>query len=96
MKDDDIAQVFNQVAEQFKDKDESVYRMFAMLVKVTLKFRDDLEAKKGETLTVGQTQKALDAFMQVLQTQKIPPDLEQNVHDLLILWLEELKHRVQH
>ncbi|MFH1875074.1 MAG: hypothetical protein ABH859_07850 [Pseudomonadota bacterium] len=96
MKDNDIAKIFEQAGEYFQDKDESIYRMFAMLVKATLKYRDDLLERKDETLTVGETQKALDVFMQVLQTQEIPSDLEQNVHDLLILWLEELKQRVRH
>jgi len=96
MKDDDIAKLFGRLAEHFKDADDNTHRMFAMLVKTTLKYRDMLMEKTGVPLTVGETQKALDVFMEVIKTHKIPQGLDKNVHDLLILWLEELKTTLHH
>jgi len=96
VKDDDIAKLFARLAEHFKDADDNTHRMFAMLVKTTLRFRDMLIEKTGIPLTVGETQKALDAFMEVLKKRRIPPNLDKNVHDLLILWLEELRTTLHH
>lgn len=96
MKDDDIKQLFARLAEHFKDADDNTHRMFSMLVKTTLKHRDELLKKTGVSLTIGETQKALEIFMEVLKTRKIPPKLDKNVHDLVILWLEELKTHLYH
>ncbi len=90
-KDDDIEKLFGKIAEHFQHADEKSHQMFRMLVSATLKFRDELIKKTGVPLTVGETQKALDIFMDVLKTHKIPPNLDKNIHDLVVLWLEEVK-----
>ncbi len=96
LKDDDIQALFSKIAEHFNETDEKSHQMFKMLVNTTLKFRDELLAKSGIPLTVGETQKALDMLMEVIKTHKVPPNLDKNIHDLLILWLEEIKVMLHH
>jgi hypothetical protein len=96
IKDSDIEKLFGRIAEHFKHADEKSHQMFRMLVETTLKFRDELMAKTGVPLTVGETQKALDVFMEVMKSHKVPQNLDKNVHDLVILWLEEIKVMLHH
>ena len=94
--DEDIRRLFEKVSEHFASADEGTRGMFQMLVATALTYRDTLAQTTGHILTVAETRAALDAFMQTLKDQRIPPDLEKRVHDLVILWLEELKNRVHH
>lgn len=96
MNDDDIETLFDKVAEHFEGADEDSRWMFSMLVKIALKYRDTLSQSTGIPLTVAETRNALDAFMGVLKTHNIPSGIDKRVHDLVILWLEELKARVHH
>ncbi len=92
----DIQDLFDRVAEHFKDADEGARAMFAMLVETALRYRDELERDSEDALNVGETREALDAFMQVLRTQQFPEGLEKRVHDLVMQWLEEIKKQVHH
>jgi hypothetical protein len=94
--DNDIRELFDRVSEHFKDADEGTRAMFSMLVNTALRYRDMLLHSTGKTLTVGETRAALDAFMEVLKTHQIPAELDKRVHDLIVLWLEELKEKVHH
>ena len=94
--DQDIQRLFETVAKYFEKADEGARGMFAMLVKTALKYRDMLMHSTGVPLTVAETRAALDAFMEVLQTHRIPQNLDKRVHDLVILWLDELKLRIHH
>jgi hypothetical protein len=96
IKDDDIEKLFGRIAEHFKHADERSHQMFRMLVDTTLKFRDEIVKRTGVPLTIGETHKALDIFMEVLKTHKIPPNLDKNVHDLVVIWLEEIKTMLHH
>jgi hypothetical protein len=92
----DIQDLFDRVAEHFEGADEGARGMFSMLVHTALKYRDTLMHSSGHTLTVGETREALEAFMEVLQTHEIPKGLNNRSHDLVILWLEEIKEKVHH
>lgn len=108
--DDDIKKLFENVAGHFAGADEGARGMFGMLVGVALRYRDTLLRSTGRALTVEETRDALSAFMEVLKTRRIPParpksplrrdegpqSLDKRVHDLVILWLDELKTRVHH
>ena len=91
----DIKELFEHVSEHFKDADDGAKIMFSILVDTTLKYRDMLHHSSGHTLTVEETRSALSAFMGVLKTHEMPRDLEPLIHDLVVLWLEELKAQKQ-
>lgn len=89
--DKDIKDLFDRIAKHFENSDEGTKAMFSMLVRVALKYRDDLVIAKASPLTVGETRVALDAFMEVLKTKKFAKKVGKRELDLVILWLEELK-----
>ncbi len=94
--DNDIKDLFDRVSEHFEGADEGTRAMFSMLVNTALHYRDTLIHSTGKGLTVGETRAALDAFMEVMKTHQIPAGIDKRVHDLVILWLEELKEKVHH
>lgn len=95
MKEDDIKNLFDKIAHHFEGADEGAKGMFAMLVSTSLKYRDTLEHSTGKPLTVEEARLALDAFMQVLGTHEVPENIDKRVHDLVIIWLTELKEKKQ-
>ena len=92
----DIRALFEKIAKHFEGVDEGTQAMFSMLVKTTLKYRDMLMHSSGVPFSVGETREALNVFMEVMKTQKIPQGIDKRIHDLVILWLEEVKIRVHH
>ena len=92
----DIEALFDRVSKHFEGADEKARGMFGMLVDTALKYRNILLHSSGHVLTVGETRQALDAFMEVLQAHEIPQGLDKRVHDLVIMWFEEIKEKVYH
>ncbi len=88
---EDIEHIFRRMAERFADQSDGAKRMLAMLVRVTLAYRDELVLLNEPPLTVGETQSALDAFMVVLRTQQFPEVADPRVKALVVKWLEELR-----
>ena len=79
------------VARGSAAKDDAAKKIFAMLVKVTLKYRDDLLATRGITVTVDDVRTALKWLMPALATGELPRTDQWVSLDLLKIWLEELK-----
>ena len=92
----DIQELFDRVSEHFEGADEGARGMFGMLVQIALRYRDTLVHSSGKPLTVGETRGALNAFMGVIKTHEMPVDLDKRVHDLVVMWLEEIKEKVHH
>ena len=90
----DIKALFDRIADHFGEEGEESREFFSMLVRTALKYRDMLVHSSGEALTVGETRAALDVFMEVLKTHKVPEGLDKRVHDLVVLWLQELNERI--
>lgn len=95
MRDEDIQTIFNGLIDKIGEVDDGTYQMFELLVRTTLRCRDELHAV-GKTLTVGETQEALDAFIGVMKSKTLPEGLSDHAHQLLVEWLEELKKSRQH
>ena len=93
--DDDIKMLFERIRDHFADADEGSRAMFSMLVSTTLRYRDMLVHSSGSPLTVAEARSALDAFMHTLKAHKLPEGLDRRVHDLVIMWLEGLREKVQ-
>ncbi|HPQ80694.1 MAG TPA: hypothetical protein PLZ86_03110 [bacterium] len=92
--EDDIKELFDKVSEHFAEADEGARGMFTMLVSTALRYRDALLHSTGHALTVAETREALDAFMETLKAHAIPANIDKRVHDLVVLWLEELRSKV--
>ncbi len=94
--EDDIRGLFDRISEHFEGAEEGAKGMFGMLVNTALRYRDMLIHSSGKPLTVRETREALDTLMGVIKTHEVPNDLDKRVHDLVIMWLEEIKEKVHH
>lgn len=93
--EDDIDVLLRVAAEKMGTADPGTHRMFRLLIQTTLQYRDQLHAQ-GVPLTVQETREALDTFMEVLKTHTIPKNLDPHVHELLVMWLEEVRKTIHH
>lgn len=84
------------MVEKIGPVDDGTHAMFRLLVETALAYRDRLREEKGDGLTVGETQAALDGFMDVLQTHRVPDALTGHTRELVVLWLEEIKRTIHH
>ncbi|OGQ21909.1 MAG: hypothetical protein A3C46_01425 [Deltaproteobacteria bacterium RIFCSPHIGHO2_02_FULL_44_16] len=92
----DVEQFLKQVIERFGDVSDGTKEIFKLLVETTLDYSENLKTSGNNTLTVGETKIALDAFMEIMKTHEIPKNLSGNSYDLVIRWLEEIKKTVHH
>ncbi|PIR25888.1 MAG: hypothetical protein COX62_09085 [Deltaproteobacteria bacterium CG_4_10_14_0_2_um_filter_43_8] len=93
--DTDIEEFLRGVISQVGDVDDGVHNMFRMLVATAKEARDNIQAA-GKVLTVGETQEALTAFMEVMKTHQVPERLSNHAHILVVKWLEKIKTEVHH
>jgi hypothetical protein len=91
MEENDIERLFLSVAEDAGQATDEVREVFALLVKTTLKYRDDILASKGITVTVEDVRVALDWLVPAMSSGILPQTDDKLRLDLLKLWLEELK-----
>lgn len=94
--DDDIEMLFRRMENHFTEKGDHATRVFSMLVEIALSYRDELVADNEPALTVGETQEALDHFMEVVKTQSFPNIAQPRIKKLVMLWLKELPKHVHH
>lgn len=91
MEENDIEKLFLSVAENSDQATDEVRKVFSMLIKSTLKYRDDILASQGITVTVEDVRVALDWLVPALSSGILPSTEDKLRLDLLKLWLEELK-----
>lgn len=91
MEENDIEKLFLSVAGEAGQATDEVRKVFSLLVKSTLKYRDDILASRGITVTVEDVRVALDWLVPALSSGKLPPSDDRLRLDLLKLWLDELK-----
>lgn len=91
MEENDIERLFLSVAENAGQANDEVRMVFSMLVKSTLKYRDDILASRGITVTVEDVRAALDWLIPALNSGMLPRTDDRLRLDLLKIWLDELK-----
>ena len=94
--DDDIERLFKRVEEHFGKANEGIRQMFAILIHETLVYRDELVEKHSSPLTVHETQRALDALMEILKTQQFPEVDDERTKKLVLRWLDKINHTIHH
>jgi hypothetical protein len=86
----DIRKLFMSVVEFPGQDTDATRQVFSILVRSTLKYRDDMLASEDIVVTVDDVRTCLDWLVPALATGNIP-DTENRVRlGLLKLWLEEL------
>lgn len=90
MHETDIAKLFMSVVEYPGRDTDATRQVFSILVKSTLKYRDDMLASEDIVVTVDDVRTCLGWLVPALATGNMP-DTENRVRlGLLKLWLEEL------
>ena len=80
-----IEEYFNQLLEKNKNIDDDALDILRKLINLTLSYRDKFEAETGAILTVADTRRAIDVYMEALQTEFLPGNLNPRVNALVRL-----------
>jgi len=91
LEDKDIYMLFSDLVEKADQDNEPLKEVFKVLIKSTLRYRDNILKKKGVTVTVQDVRSALDWLVPALKTGRLPATDDKLRLDLLKIWLEELK-----
>ena len=92
MKDEDIYRLFLSVAGHSAQNTNAVREVFSLLVRSTLRYRDQILESKGIVITVEDVRMALEWLVPSLRTGRLPETDVKIRLDLLKVWLDELKH----
>lgn len=90
MRQDNIQEYFKMVLEQNKNTSVETIDILTKLIDYTIKFRDELKAKTGEILTVGETRQAVDIYLEAVETEHLRTDLEPRIDLLVKYWLTKI------
>ena len=91
MEDEDIYRLFMSVVEDSAQDTDAVREVFSILIKSTLRYRDQMLASKGTIVTVEDVRTALGWLVPSLSTGRLPKTDNKVSLDLLKIWLDELK-----
>ena len=91
MEDEDIYKLFLSVLENSAQDTDAVREVFSILIRSTLRYRDQMLASKGMVVTVEDVRTALKWLVPSLTTGLLPKTDNKISLDLLKLWLDELK-----
>ena len=91
MEERDIYRLFLSVAENAAQNTDSIREVFSVLIKTTLRYRDQVRASKGIVVTIDDVRTALNWLVPSLLTGQLPETTDTIKLDLLKIWLDELK-----
>jgi hypothetical protein len=91
MEDKDIYMLFSSMLGDSRVVNESVRQVFSILVKSTLRYRDQILESRGMVITVQDVRIALDCLVTSLKTGRLPEKVKKERLDLVKLWLDELR-----
>jgi hypothetical protein len=90
MTQDNIKEYLKTVLENNKDISPEAIDIFKKLIDYTIKYRDELKAKTGEILTVGETRQAVDIYLEAVETERLRSGLDPKIDRLVKYWLTEI------
>ncbi|MDY7038940.1 MAG: hypothetical protein SV375_22650 [Thermodesulfobacteriota bacterium] len=91
MDDRDISRLFLSVAEHPDYNTRAIREVFTILVKTTLRYRDNVLASRGTTVTVEDVRTVLDWLVPYLANGTLPETENKIRLDLLKLMARELE-----
>ena len=92
MEERDIYRLFFNVVEDSTQNTDAVRRVFTILIRSTLRYRDQILESRGVVITVEDVRIALRWLVPALMTGHLPETDDKIRLDLLKLWLDELKN----
>lgn len=91
MEDKDLYKLFLSVAEHPDQNTEDIRKVFSILIRSTLRYRDLMLNTKGTVVTVEDVRAVLDWLIPSLSSGRLPVTDNTLRLDLLKIWLDELK-----
>ena len=91
MDDKDLYKLFLSVAEHRGQNTEDIRKVFSILVRSTLRYRDQMLKAEGTVVTVEDVRTVLGWLIPSLSSGKLPKTENKLRLDLLKIWLDELK-----
>ena len=79
MNPDELQIYLNGIFSQESDLSHGEKEIILKLIDSTIRYRDELLRNTGETLTVEETQMALNIYRSVIKTGKIPVNIEKKI-----------------
>ena len=90
MNDDKLKMILQVFGSQLADNEEGVTAVVHTLVDATVKFRDKLKSEAGITLTIEDTQAAIDGLEIALAGDDIPSSLTSEQATLAQIFLDRM------
>jgi hypothetical protein len=91
MEDKDLYKLFLGVAEHSGQNTEDTRKVFSILVRSTLRYRDHMLKTNGTVVTVEDVRIVLEWLVPSLSSGRLPVTDNKLRLDLLKIWLDELK-----
>ena len=91
MEEKDVERLFLSVAEASENQTREVKDVFAVLVRSTLQYRDDMLASEGIIITVEDVRVTLECLVPFIETGRLPGTTENIKLDLLKIWKDNLR-----
>ncbi len=91
MEEKNIERLFLSVTEASESQTREVKDVFSVLVKSTLKYRDDMLTSKGIIITVEDVRATLEHLIPFLETGRLPGATDHVKSDLLKIWRDNLR-----
>ena len=91
MEDKDLYKLFLSVAEHPGQNTEDTRKVFSILVRSTLRYRDQMLKTSGTVVTVEDVRIVLEWLMPAVSSGRLPVTDNKLRFDLLKIWLDELK-----
>ena len=92
MEERDIYRLFLNVLENTAQNTDAVRKVFSILIKSTLRYRDHMLESRGVVITVEDVRITLSWLVPALMTGHLPQTDDKLRLDLLNLWVDELKY----
>jgi hypothetical protein len=92
MEERDIYRLFFSVLRHPEQNTADVREVFSVLIRSTLRYRDQLLETRGIVITVEDVRAVLDWLVPSLSTGRLPETDDTIRLDLLKLWLDELRY----
>jgi hypothetical protein len=89
--DKDLYKLFLSVAERPGQNSEDIRKVFSILIRSTLKYRDQMLEAKETVVTVEDVRIVLEWLVPSLSSGRLPKTDNKLRLDLLKIWLDELK-----
>ncbi len=91
MEDKDLYKLFLRVAEHPAQNTEDIRKVFSILIRSTLRYRDQILESNGTLVTVEDVRVVLSWLVPCLASGRLPVTNNKIRLDLLKIWMDDLK-----